>query len=299
MKYLLIYNPISGKGKFKKKIPYIKKTFEEQMLHLDIYESNGNSDLVQKAFEEAPNYEVFLVSGGDGTINQVVNGIMKSNRRPAIAVLPFGTANDIAAILGIPKKLKKALDIVFTRTPIYMDINKINNDYFVYTAATGILTKVSYDISRRHLKKYGYLAYVFAGVKDLMHDYRFPLKIKANGEAIQNEYMLALGLCSNRVGGMHLKKFATSKLNDGMFEMRFFERKRKFRVFRLLSFFLRRGKRLKEDLHLSSNNFEIEASDRVTWNTDGELSQCGNVRIMTLKQEILVFASDKAKKRYF
>jgi len=300
MKFLLLYNPVSGRSNFKENLMLINKYFSKTTHHLDIYESKKQKDLEDKAFVESKNYDVFLVAGGDGTVNEVLNGIMKSDIRPILGLLPSGTANDTAHILGINKNLKKSLKIYFNEEPILMDVNKINDQYFLYTAASGLLTKVSYDVSRRHIKKYGYIAYMIAGVKDLTKDYRYPIKIKYNHDQyVSMECSMVLGLSSNRVGGMFLRNFSNSKLNDGIFELRLFSRAKSFWRFRLLSVFIRKGKKLREDLHLASNKFEIETTSNINWNADGEFACSGSVTIETFKQEIKVFAHYKTKKKYF
>jgi diacylglycerol kinase (ATP) len=299
MKYLLLYNPVSGRSTICKHLSYIQRRFEKEGLKVDIYESKRERDLIDQAHLKSGDYDVFVVAGGDGTINEVVNGVMRAKKRPAIAVVPSGTANDIAAILGIRRSIRHALNVIFREEAVSIDINRMNEHYFVYTAAAGVLTRISYDVSRRRLKKYGYLAYVFEGMKDLSQDYRFPLEIRYNGKKVENEYMLVLGLSSNRVGGVFLKNFAHSKLNDGLFEIRLFETRRKFRRFRLLSFFLRRGKKLREDEHLVSSSFKIKADPDVCWNADGELAARGSVEIKVFQEQIRFYMSKKTKKRYF
>jgi diacylglycerol kinase (ATP) len=299
MRFLLLYNPVSGRAKFKGHLKQIVKKFKSANLSLDVYESKAPLDLKNKAAAESENYDVFLVGGGDGTVNEVVNGMMTRKQRPAIAILPYGTANDIASILGVPKNINRALKMFFKETPVLMDINKLNDKFFVYTFAAGIFTRVSYDVSRRMLRKYGYLAYLFEGMKDFMHDYRFDLDINFDGNQIKNEYIFALGMSSNRVGGMTLANLAKSKLNDGLFELRLFESRRRFRRFRVLSFFLRRGKKLREDVHLVANKYMIQTDPLVSWNVDGELAAHGNIEVEVLKEQIFVYTSSKVRKKYF
>ncbi len=298
MKCLLMYNPVSGRSTVKKKLPEIIKIFKQNEAHLDIYESKEKNDLERKAFEKASSYDVFLVCGGDGTINEVVNGVMKSDIRPNIAIIPCGTANDIAAILGIPKNYKKAIEMYFKETPYPIDINQMNDRYFVYAAASGVLSKISYDISRRSLNKYGYLAYVFEGMRDLAKDYRYKVEITHDNGKLETECMMVLGLCSNRVGGMRLNNFANSKLNDGLFELRVFTRKRGFKRFRFLSSFIRGGRKLREDYHIVSSKYEIKTYDHVIWNTDGEQAVNGNVEISVHPKAIHFYMSPKVKKKY-
>jgi diacylglycerol kinase (ATP) len=299
MKYLLLYNPVSGKSHFKSKIPFIQKEFAKTSHELTIYESKAPKDLKEVAKKEAADYDVFLVAGGDGTINEVLNGIMTVDKRPTLGLLPSGTANDIAAILGINKNIKKALSIYFKDTPVKMDVNQMNDLYFLYTAASGVLTRISYEIPRRLLNKYGYLAYVFEAMKDFQKDYRYPIKITYDNQTINCECMMVLGLSTNRVGGMTLYNFAKSKLNDGLFELRFFKRVRHFYRFRLMSSFIRGGRKLREDLHLVSNHFTIETLPDVQWNADGEFAMNGNIVIQTHQEALSIFASKRRKKKYF
>ena len=299
MKYLLMYNPVSGRQSFKKKLHIVKQFFDKTEHELDVYESTKEHDLMHQATSVASNYDVFLVAGGDGTVNEVINGLMQVEKKPIIGILPGGTANDTAAMLGIPRNTKKALKMIMSEEPVLMDINQMNDRYFVYTAASGVLSKISYDVSRRHIHKYGYLAYVFEAMKDLGKDYKYPLHIEYNNQTLELECMMALGIASRRVGGLWLLNFANSKLNDGLFELRIFERHRQFRIFRLVSFFLRGGRKLKEDYHLVSDHFKITTNDDVNWNADGEFAMKGSIEIKVHQKVLPIYVSSRIKKRSF
>ena len=299
MKYLLLYNPVSGRSTFKRKIPYIKKYFNKKNLELDIYESKCPGDSGDQAYHQANNYDVFLVAGGDGTVNEVVNGMMRSDVRPSLGILPSGTANDIAAIFGVPKMLMFALRMYVDKEPVDIDINMMNDRYFVYTAASGVLSKISYDVSRRRIKKYGYLAYVFAAMKDFVQNYNYPIQVEYEGKTLETDCMMVLGLSSNRLGGMRLVNFSKSKLNDGLFEIRVFTSRRRFRRLRLLSSFIRGGKKLREDFHLVGNHFKIKTDDQVVWNADGEAAYKGDIEIKTIKEALSVYVSKRRKKKQF
>ncbi|HRX45008.1 MAG TPA: YegS/Rv2252/BmrU family lipid kinase [Acholeplasmataceae bacterium] len=299
MNYLLMYNPVSGRSNFKINLPLIQKIFDKSHHTLTIYESKAAKDLEKVAFEQAKNYDVYLVAGGDGTANEVLNGVMRSPIKPALGLLPSGTANDTAAILGVNKNIRRSLKIYMTEVPVLIDINKINDQYFFYTAASGLLTRVSYDISRRHIKKYGYLAYLIAAMKDLSNEYRYPVRVTHDGITESMECAMILGLSSNRVGGMRLINFSESHLNDGLFELRLFKRAKSFWRLRLLSSFIRGGKKLREDLHIASNKFVIETSSNVDWNADGEFACKGSVTIETFKEALSIYAHPKVKKKCF
>lgn len=299
MRYFLMYNPVSGRANFKCKLPYIKRIFERTEHSLTIYESRKPKDLQKVSYDESSKYDVYLVAGGDGTINEVVNGLMKAEKKPVLGIIPNGTSNDISAIFGMNKDIKRTLKIVLTKNPISMDVNKINDQFFLYTTASGILSKISYDVSRRHIAKYGYLAYVIAGVKDIILDYKYPVKISFDNKHIKCECMMVLGMSTDRVGGRRLMNFSKAKLNDGLFDIRLFTRSKKLWRFRFLSSLALGGKKMGEDYHIVSDKFKIETRSDVQWNADGEYSCSGNVVIETYKEALKVIVSDRTKRKFF
>lgn len=299
MKYLLMYNPNSGKRKFKKKLNKVVKYFKEKNLTLDLYESKKPLDLENEARRVGSNYDVIIVSGGDGSINEVVNGLMCIDKRPALGIIPSGTANDIAGILKIKRNVKKALDLITNSKPIDIDVNTINDRYFLYTTAAGVLTKISYNVPREKIKSLGYFAYIGEGAKDLFKNYKIEMKVTHDDGVVEGKFMLAIGLSAKRVGGMTLTRFSKPKLNDGKLELRLIPHTKAFRLYRLLSFVLNRGRKSKKDIALVSSFYKIETEDHVIWNTDGEKGVKGSVDITVKKKALKVFASDKSKKEYF
>jgi diacylglycerol kinase (ATP) len=290
---------MSGRSNFHRYIPKVKKIFENSPHTVDFYQSKAPKDLLEAAKEFSSSYDVFLAAGGDGTINEVVNGMMQSDTKPILGVLPSGTANDIAAILGINRSIKRSLNIFFNEEPVKLDVNQLNDQYFIYTTASGMLSKISYNVSRRRIRKYGYIAYVIEAMDDISKDYRYPIEIFYNDKKENYEVVMALGLNSNRVGGVRLINFSNSKLNDGLFELRLFLRAKTFWRFRFLQSFIRGGKRIGDDVHLVAPRFEIKTNPDVRWNVDGEYSTNGDVIIQTYKEAISVFASKKVKDKYF
>lgn len=299
MKYLLMYNPNSGKAKFNKKLKKIVKYFNKKELLLDTYASEKPEDLEREAALRAKDYDCIIVGGGDGSVNEVLNGLMKVENKPSLGIIPSGTANDIAGILRIGKRINKTLDIITKNKPVKMDVNKINDRYFFYTTAAGVLTKISYDISRDKIKNLGYLAYVQEGAKDLLNDYDMEMKVTHDDGIVVGRYMLVIGLSAKRVGGIRLTKFSNAKLDDGLFELRLIPYRKGFKIYRLISFVLNRGKKMKKDVSLVSSYYKIEAEVDIVWNTDGEKGVIGNVEIKVINKAIKVHAHQKAIKEYF
>lgn len=298
MTYTLIYNPKAGKGKIVKDLASIEAFFKFKNIPFIAHETKEKDD-AQMFLDTLTQPFRVLIAGGDGTISTILNALMKLSPRPNFAVLPYGSANDISHIFGFSKKVIKTLQLIIESEPVKIDVNQMNDTYFLYTAAAGLFTRISYDISREDLSQYGQLAYYIEGIKDLTQNYSFDLTIKTNEKKIQDHFVLILGLAANRVGGIPLTYIKENKLNDGLFELYLFEQRNILSKVNVLSFFARQGRPLKTDRVLKASSFDIKASKDVKWNADGELLTSGNIRIQVLKEAIGVFVSKKAKKKFF
>ena len=299
MKYILLYNPISGKKKFKNNIPFLLEEFKKRNLKLDVYESKCELDLETKAYEVASFYDVIIAAGGDGTINEIINGIMKSNKKPRLAVYPAGTANDVANILGMPKNLKKWIKIFFKEEPLLVDVNKINDRYFLYATGAGLLTSVSYATPRESINKLGYLAYMLYGIKDFFKPYKMSLKIVHDNGVVEGDFMLMLGLSAKRVAGMSLTRFSKGKLNDGLLEIRLIKHSKFTKLLKMIFFVLFLGRKSRRDIQLQSSEYTIYSDEVIGWNTDGEQVRAKIARIEVIRDAFYVYASSKAKGKIF
>ena len=297
MTYLLIYNPKSGKGKIQKDLPKIKTFFKDKNLPLDIHETVSQEDAKNYVITSDKNYDCVLVAGGDGTISTVLNGLMQLKTIPILGVLPYGSANDVSHILGIPKNIMQSLELYTSTKPAYIDAYQMNDHYFLYTAAAGLFTRISYDIKRTSLNQFGQIAYYIEGIKDLTSNYDFKMDIQSNDISITKHVTLLLGLSANRVGGIPLLFKTKSKLDDGLFEINLFESKGFLSKLRVLSFFIRFGRKVRSDIVLKASMFKINTSNDVKWNADGEYVCDGNIIIKVLPKKLPVFMSKRSKRK--
>ena len=296
MTYLLIYNPKSGKGKIQKDLPKIKAFFKEKKLPLDIHETVSQEDAKNYVLTSKKTYDCVLVAGGDGTISTVLNGLMQLKTIPILGVLPYGSANDVSHILGIPKNIMQSLELYTSTKPAYIDAYQMNDHYFLYTAAAGLFTRISYDIKRTSLNQFGQIAYYIEGIKDLTSNYDFKMDIQSTDISITKQVTLLLGLSANRVGGIPLLFKTKSKLDDGLFEINLFESKGFLSKLRVLSFFIRFGRKVRSDIVLKASMFKINTSNDVKWNADGEYVCDGNITIKVLPKKLPVFMSKRSKR---
>ena len=297
MTYLLIFNPKSGKGKIQKDLPKIISFFKEKKILLDIHETVSQDDARNYLLQTKKTYDCVMVAGGDGTISTVLNGLLKLDRKPILGVLPYGSANDVSHILGIPRNIKKTLELYTHSKPAYIDAYQMNEHYFMYTAAAGLFTRISYDISRQSLNQFGQLAYYIEGIKDLTSEYNFQMEFQTKKQSFQKNVTLLLGLSANRVGGIPLLFKTTSKLDDGLFEINLFESKGFLSKLRVLSFFIRFGRKVSSDIVLKEPYFKITAPQDVKWNADGEHVCDGDIEIKVLPKILPVYMSQRAKRK--
>ena len=114
MRCFFIYNPVSGRGKIVKKLSYIVSRLQEKYDTVDVYATKEKGDMERAAREAAGKYDAIIFSGGDGSFNEIVQGIGDSPVQPELGYIPSGTVNDIAHTLGIPKGVRRALKVILT-----------------------------------------------------------------------------------------------------------------------------------------------------------------------------------------
>jgi len=301
MRVGFIYNPESGSGKIERNSKYIVDAFTAKGHVIDILKTKKTLDAKRYAIES--DHDMLLVAGGDGTLNEVVNGLMTKEKRPKIAYIPTGTVNDVAHMLGISMNVKKAVKLILETGEVKkMDVSKINDTYFTYAAATGRFTKASYDVKRKDKKRFGILAYIVRGITDLLFDYKMPMKITYDGGVLEKTFTLLLFLNGPRVGGRNLYLMKKSKLNDGKIEARIFEHRRFWMLIKILTFFAIGGLVMRGGHRLTSSFYEIEVEHDqadIDWNTDGEKTEKNGVRIDVIQEAIEIYVSKRAAKYIF
>ncbi|HEY8405672.1 MAG TPA: YegS/Rv2252/BmrU family lipid kinase [Acholeplasma sp.] len=302
MKVYVVFNSNAGRGLFKYERPHIEDFFKRHQITYTIEDlvtfehSNGEFEQIIK------DYDVCIIAGGDGTVHSVVNKLMnvKKEVRPKVLILPFGTTNDTATMLGMRKKLDESLSLLLTENYYNMDLYKANDTYFVYAAAIGKFSKISYEINRQHLRFLGSIGYFLNMIRDLFNHYRMDVKIHVDGKTIEKKTFLILMIAGNQVAGFRLKHFSSiAKLNDRQIGVRIFTRNHIFSWFKMVWFYLFRGHHFKNDLHLNVKEIEIEIDPKYTWNIDGEKGMSGSLKLKVEPKALKVYASKKTADQLF
>ncbi|MCI9080870.1 MAG: diacylglycerol kinase family lipid kinase [Lachnospiraceae bacterium] len=218
-KLLFVFNPFSGKGQIKNRLLSIVDQFVKTGYEVTVYPTQQPQDAMELVREEAGRYELVVCSGGDGTLDEVVSGMMQRRDRVPIGYIPSGSTNDFAVSLKIPKNMDKAAQVAVNGVPFACDIGSFNGKYFVYIAAFGLFTDVSYATSQDLKNRIGHLAYLLEGVKRITSIQSFHLKISVEGQEIEDEFIYGMITNSTSAGGFKNITGKHVKLDDGMFEV--------------------------------------------------------------------------------
>ena len=218
-KVLFIVNPKSGKGSIRSKLLDIVDIFVKAEFDLTLYISQSAGDARAKAKEVEGRYELVICSGGDGTLDEVISGMMECEKRSAIGYIPCGSTNDFAHSLKIPTSMTKAAEHIAAWKEFPCDIGRFNDDYFVYIAAFGLFTDVSYETSQDVKNVLGHLAYILEGMKKLTEIKSYPMKVESEEMTVEGNFLFGMVTNSTSVGGFRNITGKHVHLDDGVFEV--------------------------------------------------------------------------------
>lgn len=268
---LFVYNPRAGKAQIRSNLLDIIDTFVKAGYEVTAYPTQAPGDAVKAVRERRSGYEMVVCSGGDGTLDEVVTGMLKSDERLPVGYVPAGSTNDFANSLKIPKNMLQAADVVVNGRNFACDVGKFNGDVFIYVAAFGIFTDVSYGTPQDTKNVLGHAAYLIEGVRRLPSVRAYPLRITCNGEVIEGEFLYGMVTNSHSVGGFRGITGQNVALDDGLFEVTLIRRPTNpldiNNIIRALV-----DKRVKSEYiyTFTTASVLVEAEEPVAWTLDGE-----------------------------
>lgn len=297
MRCLYVYNPISGKGKAEKKKNYIVKKLGERFGEVEVYATQKAGELKEKAREACGKYDVFVFAGGDGSFNEVVNGLAESENRPVLGYIPTGTVNDIARSVGIPSSVRGAVKIMLRGGAYPLDVMKINDNYAMYVCCCGGLTGCSYEASQSDKKRLGKIAYALEVLRNELGFDEFGVEFSADGVLEESDAVMVMIMNGRSIASMRVNY--DGKLDDGKAEVivvkekprdKETERHKHFRYFfSALKVFTRGFKRLdksRKTFTYSGSEFSVKVPENIVWNLDGEKGPCGNINVKILNKHV-------------
>lgn len=218
-KLLFVYNPHSCKQAVSRKLSAIVDIFAADGYDVTCHPTQARLDCMETVSEQAGLYGMVVVSGGDGTLNEAVNGYMQAGCTKPMGYIPFGSTNDFSHSTGIPIQPLKAAQTVIDGEPMLCDLGCFNGRYFTYVAGFGTLAEVSYSTPQDIKNALGFSAYILEGLSALTTIESFNLSYEADERSGEGEYLL--GLVTNTLHVAGFKNIVSSNvlLNDGLFEV--------------------------------------------------------------------------------
>lgn len=218
-KLVFIANPRAG---IKKKEDYMVELineFDDYGYATEVHYTRAQGHATELVLRHARKADLIVCMGGDGTLNEVIEGIIIGGIAAPLGYIPTGSTNDFASSLNLSHQPHIAARDIMTRTAHHLDIGRFNDRYFVYTASCGIFTRASYETPQNFKNIFGHFAYVLDGVKDLGNVKRMKLNIEFDGKKIQGEYIFAAICNSTSLGGIMTIDKDKVDFSDGKFEL--------------------------------------------------------------------------------
>ncbi len=220
-KLLFVINPLSGKGNIKNHLLKIIDIFIKDGWSVNIRTTQSRNDAFEYVKEKGHKFDMLVVSGGDGTLNESIQGLMTidAKKRPLLGYIPAGTTNDFASNMQISKNMKKAAEDIVKGCLFSCDIGSFNDKKFIYVAAFGAFTDVAYETPQQNKNMLGNLAYLLEGAKKLPTIKPHHMKISYDGGEIEDDFIYGMVSNTNYLGGIKAEKAFKAHLNDGLFEV--------------------------------------------------------------------------------
>lgn len=279
-KALFIINPHSGKGLIRNHVLEIVDVLVKDGYEVTVYPTQGKEDASRAMRERKKSYDLVVCSGGDGTLDEIVTGMIQSGFKTTIGYIPAGSTNDFANSLKIPSTMKKAAEVVVDGTVFSCDVGRFNDDVFVYIAAFGLFTEVSYGTRQEMKNMLGHIAYILEGVKHLQNIKSYYLKVTCvseNGEerVIEDDFIYGMVTNSYSVGGF--KSIAGNvfkgriALNDGLFEVTLIKMpKNPMELNSILAALAIQNIDTEYMYSFKAGSLTIESEEEIAWTLDGE-----------------------------
>ena len=278
---LFIYNPNAGKSIIPKHLDEVTDIFEKEGFAVGLYRTQKSGDGKEEVRNKAQLFDRIVCSGGDGTLSEVVAGMMEfpEEERKEIGFIPAGSTNDTGKSYGLPATIKDAAKIAASGKPFRTDIGHFNDTYFTYVASLGRLSAVSCFTPQEVKKRWGYLAYLVEGIKVLLHLDAYDLRITYENEegretVIEDNFFLGMITNTFSVGGFSGITGAHIDLQDGLFEVVLCKRPKSLGQFSRLvdTLFLAADKDWSNEMvtKFKTSKIRVESDDDVQWVIDGE-----------------------------
>ncbi len=266
----LIANPSSGTGRIKTQLFNVVNILSKEY-RVTVHITTCRGDATRQVASLDSSFDTIVVCGGDGTLNEVITGLMKNKNEYNLGYIPSGTLNEWSSGLKISKDMKKAATDILKNNIIPLDIGKFGDKYFSYTASFGAFTEASYSAPQDIKNVLGKLAYLLEGVKTLENIRPIHLRFTCNDRVIEDDFIFGAISNSISVGGVVRYDETVVELGDGLFEVLLLHYPKNLNAFNnLISAILTRDLNRNGITFLQTSEITVQDAGAVEWTLDGE-----------------------------
>ncbi|MSS78704.1 diacylglycerol kinase family lipid kinase [Anaerococcus sp. WCA-380-WT-2B] len=269
-KILFIYNPMSGQKTISSQLGMIVDYFCKHGYVPTVYATQKQGDARYKVREYAKFFDEIVVSGGDGTLDEVVSGLLRSDTNSIIGYIPTGSTNDFSRSLNIPTDIKKATKLSINGQIMDIDLGKFNSKFFTYVAAFGSFAQVSYETEQSMKNIFGRFAYILEGVKTVSNLKSYHAKITIDEEEFEGDFIHFMATNSVSVGGFNNFYKKNIGLDDGIFESVLVKKPNGLLELNSIIEGLRSNKENENIIFRSGSSFKVESDEKIDWTLDGD-----------------------------
>ena len=293
-KLLLAANPNSGDGIAKHWIYEMVSLLSEKYKLVTVYLSKAQGDIINTVSTYAKDYDAVICCGGDGTLNETLNGVYKSGKNIPVGYIPTGTTNDFASSHGIPKNIKAALSQLSQAEPHNYDMGKLGDKIFSYVAAFGAIIEVCYNTPQADKASFGRMAYLAEGAKKLQDLKPLKMKITCGERIIYGDFVFGMVTNSRSVGGFRNMIGRQIAFDDGLFEVTLIKRpKNPIELQEIIAALLIEQIDTKHMYTFKTGHITFESIEEIPWTLDGEFGgEHDEVVIDNLNKQLMIMVPE-------
>ena len=270
-KILFVYNAHAGKAAIRSKLADLIDMMVQRGYRVTSHPTQYSGNATELIMQEGSEYDLIICSGGDGTLDEVVTGMMQMDEKRPIGYIPMGSTNDFANSLQLPKNVRKAAEIALDGQPFACDVGQFNDNSFIYVAAFGIFTEVSYQTNQELKNLLGHAAYILEGAKSLLDIEAYEMRVEYEDTILEGEFIFGMVTHSISVGGFKQIAGKNVLLDDGVFEVTLIKRpKNPLELNEIVTSLLTRVDNTELIYSFKTGEIRFYTEKEVTWTLDGE-----------------------------
>lgn len=270
-KLLFVYNAHAGKAAIRTKLADIIDMMVKRGYQVTIHPTQWSGNATEVITQESAAYDLVVCSGGDGTLDEVVTGMMRVEEKKPIGYIPMGSTNDFANSLKLPKNVLKAAEIALDGRRFACDVGRFNDNSFIYVAAFGIFTEVSYQTNQELKNLLGHAAYILEGAKSLLDIEAYNMRVEYEDVVLEGDFIYGMVSNSISVGGFKQIAGKNVLLDDGVFEVTLIKRpKNPLELNKIVTSLLTRVDNTDLIYSFKTGQIRFYTDKEVPWTLDGE-----------------------------